>query len=151
MMKAVINSLEIPVIQNLNELTIALEQGKKKYDQIVFTVPDPKIRKSLLSIERQSSEYAEELIAQIKKMGGDFQPNPAVCMVDSLENRVKNIEKEVLQICRRIERSIIRLYGKMLKDPIVTDQLRDLIRSQMIGIMGSMQHLKLLTKLLYTQ
>jgi hypothetical protein len=151
MMKAVINSLEIPVIQNLNELTIALEQGKKKYDQIVFTVPDPKIRKSLLSIERQSSEYAEELIAQIKKMGGDFQPNPAVSMVDSLENRVKNIEKEVLQICRRIERSIIRLYGKMLKDPIVTDQLRDLIRSQMIGIMGSMQHLKLLTKLLYTQ
>jgi hypothetical protein len=151
MMKAVINSLEIPVIQNLNELTIALEQGKKKYDQIVFTVPDPKIRKSLLSIERQSSEYAEELIAQIKKMGGEFQPTPAVCMVDSLENRVKNIEKEVLQICRRIERSIIRLYGKMLKDPIVTDQLRDLIRSQMIGIMGSMQHLKLLTKLLYTQ
>jgi hypothetical protein len=33
-MKAVTNSLEIPVIQNLNELSIALEQGKKKCDQL---------------------------------------------------------------------------------------------------------------------
>jgi hypothetical protein len=99
MMNAVTNSLEIPVIQNLNELSIALEQGKKKCDQIVFTVPDSKIRKSLL----------------------------------------------------RIEGSIIRLYGKILNNPIFTEQLRDLMRSQMIGIMGSTQHLKLLSKLLYTQ
>jgi hypothetical protein len=139
------------VIHDLSKLSVALAQGKEKCDRVVFTIPDPKIRKSILDIERQSSQYAEELIDQIRQMGGKYQPTPEISSISSLGKQVRNIEKEVLQICRRIERSVIRLYGKMLKDPIVSDKLRNIIRTQMNGIMTSTQHLKLLSKLLYTQ
>lgn len=147
------NNQSPQVVQELKELSIALEEAKKKCDRVVFTISDPQIRKFILGLEQQSIRYAVELNAQIQNLGGEFpyvqQEIPPVTGL--LNRQANNIEKEVLQICRRIGDSLIKLYSNVLKNSIMNDGLKQMIRSQMNGIMSSTLHLKLLGKLLYSE
>lgn len=141
-----------PVVQKLNDLFIALGEGRKQCESVVLGIPDAQIRKSILGIEEQSAKYAFEINQHIHILGG--QPKFVNPEIDSegttFRSHIKNIEKEVLKICGKIEGPIIRLYGKVLRDPFISDGLRQVIRSQMYGIMSSTLQLKLLSKLLYT-
>jgi len=140
------------IVQRLRELTSALEEGKKKCEEVAGTIPDPHIRKSILGLEKQSIEYALELSQEIQTRGGSLPsvPERIAAPESRFGKQARNIEKEVIKICRKIEGSIIKLYGRMLTDPILNESLRLMIRAQMNGIMRSTLQLKLLSKLLYT-
>ena len=139
------------MVQQLKELSIALEEGKKECDRLVYTVSDPKVRKSILGIELQSVLYASELKEQIQQLGGSVELEPVeIPLKPNRTKESKNLEKEVIGICRNIERSVIKFYGRLLQAQIENDGLRQLIRSQMNGKMRSTMHLKLLSKLVYT-
>jgi hypothetical protein len=130
-------------------LSKALEEGKKRCEEMVFKIPETHIRKSILGIEKQSEEYAHELNAQIETMGGESK-DVSIEMKSpyrSFNSRSRNIEKEILVMCRVIERSVIKLYSKILNDPILTDGFKEVIRAQMNGIMRSTLQLKLANKI----
>jgi hypothetical protein len=139
------------IVKRLKKLTSALEEGKKEFEQVIGTIPDPHIRKSILSLEKQSMEYTQELNQEIKTRGGNLPSVREKIAIpkSGLNKQVRNIGKEVIQICRKIEGSIIKLYGRTLTDPTMNESLRQMIRTQRDGIMRSTLQLKLLSKLLY--
>jgi hypothetical protein len=139
------------IVQRLQELTSALEEGKNKFERVIRTIPDPQIRKSIIGLEKQSIEYAQELSQEIQTRGGTLPSvrEKIAAPESGFNKQARNIGKEVIQICRKIEGSIITLYGRTLTDPIINESLRQMIRTQMNGIMRSTLQLKLLSKLLY--
>ncbi|HLY70291.1 MAG TPA: hypothetical protein VKR53_11230, partial [Puia sp.] len=62
-----------------------------------------------------------------------------------------NIGKETMNICSKVEYPIIKLYRKILQQPVLNSSLKKIIQYQMNGIMCTTLQLKLLSKFLQTQ
>jgi len=140
-------------LDKLNELRSALLEGIRKCGEVVLSVNNEPLKKTILTLEQQSNQYANELNAQIQALGGheqikqDEQTDSNI----SKKKRKLNIEKQALTICGKIEKSVISLYKKMLHEQLANEGLKKMIKYQMDGIMCTTLELKLLSKLLRNQ
>ncbi len=142
-------------LKKLKELRSALLEGIRKCSEVVLSVNSEPLKKTILTLEQQSSQYANELNSQIQVMGGVVDLNEEkLVAIDTLKikkSRKENIEEQALKICRKIERSVIGLYKNMLKEELPNDGLKKMIKYQMDGIMCTTLQLKLLSKFLHNQ
>jgi len=143
-------------IKRLSELRSALLDGIKKCGEVAFSVADQTLRKTILALEQQSSQYLNEINAQIEALGGKpkdivSRQNLALHFTEEKNKSKTNLEKQALKICNKIESSVINLYCKMLKEPFENDGIKKMIQYQMNGIMRTTLQLKLLSKFLHNQ
>jgi hypothetical protein len=142
-------------LKKLNELRSALLEGIRKCDEVVLAVNNEPLRKTILGLEQQSNQYANELNSQIQVMGGYAQTleekNSKINISEKRKNGKTNIELQALKICRNIEKSVINLYKKMLKEDLGSEGLKRMMKYQMDGIMCTTLQLKLLSKFLHNQ
>jgi hypothetical protein len=142
------------VITSLSELCKALVESKRKCEEIARKISNEQLRKTIINLEQLNIQYANELNSQIQSLGGEFN-NPDMIshsqnITDSDETKI-NIKKETLNICSKIEYPIIKLYRKILRQPLLNSSLEKIIQYQMNGIMCTTLQLKLLSKFLQTQ
>jgi len=141
-------------LKKLNELRSALLEGIRKCGEVVLSVNNEPLRKTIMSLEQQSNQYANELNAQIQVMGG-YSMNESKqedANTSGKSKKIKtNIEEQALKICRKIEKSVINLYKKTLKEELANDGLKKMMKYQMDGIMCTTLQLKLLSKFLHNQ
>ena len=57
-------------LEKLNELRSALLEGIRKCGEVVLSVNDEPLKKTILTLGQQSNQYANELNAQIQVLGG---------------------------------------------------------------------------------
>jgi len=142
-------------LEKLNELRSALLEGIRKCGEVVLSVNNEPLKKTILTLEQQSNQYASELNSQIQVLGGyeEMKLEEEMERNISKKNRKEklNIEKQALSICRKIEGSVINLYKKMLQGELANEGLRKMIKYQMDGIMCTTLQLKLLSKFLHNQ
>jgi hypothetical protein len=143
-------------LKRLSELRSALLDGIKKCGEVAFSVANLTLRKTILALENQSSQYLNEINRQIEILGGkaqdiSLQQNLSLHITRGKKNENNNVTRQALKICNKIENSVIHLYGKMLKEPFENNHLQQLIRYQMDGIMRTTLQLKLLSKFLHSQ
>jgi hypothetical protein len=142
------------LINNLSELCDALVEGKRKCEEIASKISNEQVRKTIFSLEQLNIQYAKELNAQIQSLGGEskntgmntFQTPGA----EKQETSV-NVKKETLHICTKVEYPIIKLYRKILRQPLLNSSLKGIIQYQMNGIMCTTLQLKLLSNFLQGQ
>ena len=143
-------------LKRLSELRRALLDGINMCGEVAFSIANSTLRKTILALEQQSSQYLNEINFQIEKLGGKandigFQQNLALNFVEEKQKPIHNLEKQALKACRKIESSVIQLYSKMLHEQFENDSLKKLIQYQMNGIMRTTLQLKLLLKFLHNQ
>lgn len=143
-------------LKRLSELRGALLDGIKKCGEVAFYVANNTLSKTLLALEQQICQYLNELNFQIEALGGKtkepgFERNLSVNFAEYKKKPVNNLEKQALQVCRKIEHSVIHLYSKILHERFENDQLKKIIQYQMNGIMRTTLQLKLISKFLRNQ
>jgi hypothetical protein len=143
------------VITKLSELCFALLEGKKKCEHVARRIGNEQLRKTIINLEQLNVQYARELHSQIQSLGGDFSKldldDNGRESSEEVNHKVTNFEKETLNICSKVEYPIIRLYRKILQEPVINNSLKKIIQYQMNGIMCTTLQLKLLSKFLSVQ
>jgi len=141
------------VITSLSELCDALIESKRKCEQIARKIGNEQLRKTIINLEQLNIQYAHELNSQIQSLGGEFKDSDilshAQTQADLDETKI-NVKKETLNICSKIEYPIIKLYRRILRQPLLNASLKKIIQYQMNGIMCTTLQLKLLSKFLQT-
>jgi hypothetical protein len=143
-------------LKRLSELRSALLEGIRKCSEVAFSVANSTLRKTILNLEQQSSQYLSEINAQIQALGGkpesiSFPQRLALNFVDQKNRPINNLQKQALKVCRKIESSVIHLYSKILRESFENENLKKLIQYQMNGIMRTTLQLKLLSEFLHNQ
>ena len=142
------------VVTSLSELRGALIESKGKCEEVARKIGNEQLRKTIISLEQLNIQYAHELDAQIQSLGGEFKNSVALFnpqdLPDSGDSKI-NVKKETLNICTKIEYPIIKLYRRILRQPLLNSSLKKIIQYQMNGIMCTTLQLKLLSKFLQTQ
>ena len=144
------------VLKRLGELRSGLLDGIKHCGGVAFSVANKTLQKTILALAEQSNQYLNEINQQIEAMGGKtkgaaIQKNLALNFVAERKNGEIYLQKKALQISRKIESSVVRLYGKILQEPIEKESIKKMIQDQMYGIMRRTLQLKLLSKFLHNQ
>lgn len=142
------------VITSLSELRSALIESKRKCEEVASKISNEQLQKTIITLEQLNIQYAHELDAQIQSLGGDLKSSTILFNAqnspDSGETKI-NVKREALNICTKIEYPIIKLYRKILRQPLLNASLKRIIQYQMNGIMCTTLQLKLLSKFLQTQ
>lgn len=143
-------------LKRLSELRSALLDGIKKCGEVAFSVANLTLKKTILTLEQQSSQYLNEINSQIELLGGkpkdiSLQQNLNLNFASGRKIENNNVAKQALKICSKIENSVIHLYSKMLKEPFENNNLQKLLQYQMNGIMRTTLQLKLLSRFLHKQ
>jgi small-conductance mechanosensitive channel len=142
------------VITNLSELYNALLEGKRKCEEIALKISNEQLRKTIINLEQLNVQYARELNAQIQSLGGEIINTDFLSdsKAYNSEDKTKiNVGRETMNICSKVEYPIIRLYRRILQQPLLNSSLKKIIQYQMNGIMCTTLQLKLLSKFLQTQ
>jgi uncharacterized protein (TIGR02284 family) len=143
------------VITSLSELCNALLEGKKKCEEIARKIGNDQIRKTIINLEQLNIQYANELNSMIRSMGGESGNSEALAHPltragDSWDFKI-NVGNATMNICSKVEYPIIKLYRKILQQPLLSASLKKIIQYQMNGIMCTTLQLKLLGKFLQSQ
>jgi hypothetical protein len=140
------------VITNLCELYNALLDGKRKCEEVAFRITNEQLKKTIINLEQLNVQYAHELNSQIQSLGGEVEKtNPMHNnQADNAESKGMkiNVGKETMNICSKVEYPIIKLYRKILQQPLLNASLKKIIQYQMNGIMCNTLQLKLLSQFL---
>jgi hypothetical protein len=142
------------VVTSLSELRGALIESKRKCEEVAHKIGNEQLRKTIINLEQLNIQYAHELDAQIQSLGGEFKNSTTLFHSQNSSHSGEtniNVKKEALNICTKVEYPIIKLYRKILRQPLLNASLKRIIQYQMNGIMCTTLQLKLLSKFLQTQ
>src|SRR5579862_4378399 len=125
------------VITSLNELYTALLTAKRKCEDVALKITNEQLKKTIIALEHLNTQYANELGAQIQSLGGNaLEPEMVFLESAGVSNRLHlNLGLETKNICAKVEYPIIKLYRKILRQPILNASLKKMIQYQMNGIM----------------
>lgn len=144
------------VLKRLSELRSVLLDGIKNYSEVAFCVANKTFQKTIFALEEESTKYLNEINLQIGAIGGRkkstaVQKKLNLNFAAEIKGGNDHPEKQALQISKKIESSVIRLYGKVLQEPMENESIKKMIKNQMYGIMRRTLQLKLLSKFLHNQ
>ena len=144
-----------PEIRKLKKLCHTLLNGMKKCDEVVRSISNDTLRKTLITLEQQNFQYIKELNAQIEILGGkpltiDFEHLEGLAFLVRLSKKAAaSMERKALKVCREIENSAIGLYNTVIEETVNNESLQKLIQYQRNGIMCTSQQLKLLAQFIH--
>ena len=139
------------VLEKLSNLFDSLHTMRSRFEDYAETVTDKVLQRTLRSVAQESCQYANELSGQIQSMGGDPDKyfNLSDCIItkgqESAANSQFPIDKELLKHCTEQEIEMIKAYREVLNDPALYNDLRNMVRYQLNGIMYGFLQIKLLT------
>ena len=140
-------------VQNvLKRLYRISEAGEKGYATAAVNMPNPGVKVLLKSFAQQRADYKEEILAELRRFGGDSQPGRSIPAIIH-RGRVAifagmSIEKErqmrvVLREAAVGERAALSEYQKALSADLPAE-LKDLLQRQQEGIQRSLEQISLL-------
>jgi len=135
------------ILEKLNDLLLALNKAKRRYEQMASTINNLQLRYTVLGLAQESRQYANELMSQIEVLGGNAAKHHSSSdfNYEGLTDRKSGEkEKEQLRDCTTNEDSLIQLYRKVLNEPFLYEMIRKMLKYQLNGIMHSFSKLKLL-------
>lgn len=150
MVKSFISSTPKIILEKLNRLLSALQKAKKTYEQTASTVNNKQIRYTILGLAQESGQYANELMSHIEILGGEAaKPQTgSEFKYDHLSEKKEEweikTEKDRLQDCSNNENLILDAYHEALAEPVLYENIRKMIKYQLVGLLHSFSQLKLL-------
>jgi uncharacterized protein (TIGR02284 family) len=136
------------VAHKLNDLLDIMHELKIGLEQIADSVTDKQLRKTIISVALESSQYVTEITSKIQSLGG--KPHHATLHrkhnlmgLDQSPSIEGDSEPQVLARCYSSENFIIKAYRDFLNEYTPYEDVRSLIRAQLNGILCFFVQLKL--------
>ncbi len=143
MIFATANNIPVFVLDKLNLLLELLKERKGEFEAFAGKIKDKWLRRTVLGLAQECNQYAHELLGQLEKMTGKVRDSD-----DDIQNLQDNTllseQDDIVQSCVISERKMIAAYRGILNEPILDENLRNLLRNQVNGIICAFMQLKLL-------
>lgn len=141
------NHIPIFVLERLRVLFELLKERKNEFETFAGWLKNKSLKRTVLSLAQECNQYAQELLSQLETMTGNMEQ-----ATDNSGLHVNSIlldEEAILQSCQLSEKKMIMAYRTILNEPILQDNLRNLLRNQLNGIACAFTQIKLLNASLY--
>jgi len=140
-----INKIPAFVLEKLNILFRLLTERKIEYEAFARRVNNKELKRTVLTLARETNQYANELSSQLEIMGGSInEAHEIAYMQDNTNTLMITDEDDILKSCEVSEKKLMIAYRAILNEPFLHDNLRKLIRCQLNGIAYAFMQLKLL-------
>jgi len=129
-----------------------LTQLPGKLEMIADEIDNENLRNALCAVAMESTEYAKELNAQLRRLQ-IVPPVPGINNLDeeliekSLVTSSKERGKEVLSICESCEAFFSQHYTDLINDYFPNASLKNMMNYQLLGIKSAFMRIKFLNSL----
>jgi hypothetical protein len=135
------------VLDKLGLLLELLKERKKEFEAFAGRIKNKSLKRTVLSLAQECNQYAQELLSQLEMMTGNMEMYKETGGFQS--NMILLEEEAILQSCQLSEKKMIVAYRTILNEPILEDNLRNLLRNQLNGLVCAFTQIKLLNASLY--
>lgn len=134
-------------LEKLNHIYRLLWHNKNKFEQVSHKVYDKQLRLTILTLVQEINQYAGELYSLIHSLGGRLHSTQTEVTEETTTLLPSDAEHDVLQFCEVHEKAMVRAYRAILNESYLYEGIREMIRSQLNGILCSFTQLRLLQSL----
>lgn len=120
-----------------------LRERKAEYEAFAEKVGNKELKRTVLTLAQEVTQYANELCSQIETMGGEMAKKNRVQHVSQGTTTI-NDEADILKSCEVSESKMISAYRAILNEPSLHENLRSLMRYQLNGLTYAYLQIKLL-------
>jgi hypothetical protein len=141
----------IPVFE-LDKLTVLLEllkERKKEFEAFAGKLKDKWLRRTVLNLAQECNQYAHEVWGQLETMTGRASAYEETKSVSGNTFLLK--EDDILDSCLISENKIIAAYRGIVNEPMLGDNLRNLLRNHMNGLTSAFMQVKLLNASIFNK
>jgi len=142
MIFATANNIPVFVLDKLSLLLDLLKERKKEFEAFAGKIKDKWLRRTVLGLAQECNQYAYELLGQLETMTGK------VLAPDNTQNLRDNTllpeQDDIVESCVISERKMIAAYRGILNEPVLNENLRNLLRNQVQGLTCAFMQIKLL-------
>lgn len=140
------NHIPVPVLERLESLLTLLTEHRTEFEQFAQQVYDRGSRDSILELAQECNQYAHELLSLFETMASRIIQENTITIQEPVE--LMQDERAVLNSCQVSEQKIITAYRRLLNEPYLDENLRNLLRNQLQGLTCAFMKIKLLNSLL---
>jgi len=142
------NRIPAFVLEKLNLLLDLLRERKKEFEMFAGNIKSKSLKRTVLSLAQECNQYAHELLSQLETMTGNIKvyEEAEIALANTL---LWEEEEDILHSCQLSEKKMIVAYRSILNEPILGDNLRNLLRNQLNGLACAFTQIKLLNASLY--
>ncbi|PWT72709.1 MAG: hypothetical protein C5B59_15235 [Bacteroidetes bacterium] len=138
------------ILEKLNRVLIALYGAKEICEKTALTVENRQLRYTILGLAQESKQYANELKSHLQILEGEISgmDSHAEMNYSGQSNKMDweiTSEKNKLDLCTHNEKMIVQAYSELLNEPHLYENIREMIRYQLRGLLQSFSKLKLLS------
>ncbi len=135
-------------IRQLNSLIATSSDSAKSYINSANHVSDISVKTVLMKISAERYSYKDALAALIITMGGKTkEPGGAGNVIHRSWSDIRSVfsdgtDKSAITSCISADESILKIYKEAMGADYLTDNARQLIKSQLDGVEGALNELK---------
>jgi hypothetical protein len=141
----------VVVLEKLSRLLKALRISKIVHEQIAFLLPDRQITTTLLGFAQECNQYAREIASHLRILGGAIDATDAHLPVeintefpDHKDFAGLDGVRDAMERCTKNREGTLEVYRDLLKVPFLDENIRQMIRYQVTGLVHSFSQLSLL-------
>ena len=140
------NHIPAFVLKKLQLLSALLTERKREFEAFARQMVNKAFRRTVLELAQVCNQYAHEIIAQLETMTGQ------VIIADECEHpediTLLCATADILHSCQLSEQKIVAVYRSLLNEPLLDDNLRNLLRNQCQGFACAYTQIELLNSAL---
>lgn len=140
------NHIPTFVIEKLQLLLALLTERKREFEALARKLENRPLRRTVLELAQECNQYAHELLSQVETLTGQVvYPDEKEHAEDTT---LLSAEDDILQSCQLSEQKVIVAYRSILNEPLLDENLRNLLRNQRQGLTCAFMQIKLLNSTL---
>jgi hypothetical protein len=141
------NNIPAYMLDKLSLLLELLKERKQEFESFAGKIKNKSLRRTVLSLAQECNQYAHELLGQLETMTGKVEAYEETKSFQ--DNVLLSKEGDILHYCQINEKKMIVAYRIILNEPVLNQNLRNLLRNQLNGLTCAFTQIKLLNASLY--
>jgi len=129
-------------LDKLRFLLALLKERKQEFEAFAEKINNKWLRRTVLNLAQECNQYAHEIWGQLETMTGladSYGETPVF-----RDNSMLPAEGDILFSCQISEKKLIIAYRNIVNEPVLDDNLRNLLRNQLNGLTCAFMQVKLL-------
>ena len=136
--------IPVGVVEKLRELYNILRKGRRFYEGLAWKLHDKQLQQSFFGIAQECSQYAAEIFSQLYCMGEHGGNAETESVDDKMLEAKETVEESISDAYELCEKEVLPAYRNLREEPVLIDELQEMMAYQMKGFLFYIEQLKLL-------